>query len=395
MSIMVRTRAGALTADDYDRLLAFVGALGEIRDPDEFAEVVPGLVPDIVASDVTSLNDVDPSAATLRSVVHPRTFRIEPAVAEALRELSGSHPLIAHMSATGDGSAIKISDFWSRQIWRDSELYARVYAPLGVEHQMAISLPTALPAVVGLALNRTRADDDFSERDRAALDRLRPHLAQSWRNARERTHVRSLLRTATDALRTGDSHVLLLSDPVTELTPGALVELYRHVGRPSERSVLPGPVLRWLERERGRRRADPTALVRPFMARYGGWHAVVRYLSAAGGGVDALLLSVSESSRLPVQLTGIGLTPRESEILALVTTGASNPAIAARLHLAPATVKRHLEHIYRKLGVNGRVQASALALGAINVARTGRLPGDADGVGGVEPGSRLGPAEPP
>lgn len=52
------------------------------------------------------------------------------------------------------------------------------------------------------------------------------------------------------------------------------------------------------------------------------------------------------------------LTSREREILALVADGRTNVQIAALLWVAPSTVKKHLEHIYEKLGVGGRTAAA-------------------------------------
>jgi DNA-binding NarL/FixJ family response regulator len=57
-----------------------------------------------------------------------------------------------------------------------------------------------------------------------------------------------------------------------------------------------------------------------------------------------------------------GLTQRESEILSLVVTGASNRGIAAKLVIGEETVKTHLSSIYRKLGVGDRTSAAAMAL---------------------------------
>jgi two-component system, NarL family, nitrate/nitrite response regulator NarL len=56
------------------------------------------------------------------------------------------------------------------------------------------------------------------------------------------------------------------------------------------------------------------------------------------------------------------LSPREHEILELLATGASTPAIAARLYLSAATVKTHLHHLYEKLGVSDRAAAVAEGL---------------------------------
>jgi two-component system, NarL family, nitrate/nitrite response regulator NarL len=52
------------------------------------------------------------------------------------------------------------------------------------------------------------------------------------------------------------------------------------------------------------------------------------------------------------------LSPREREILGQIAHGASNKAIARTLGIAETTVKIHVQHILRKLGLSSRVQAA-------------------------------------
>ncbi len=56
------------------------------------------------------------------------------------------------------------------------------------------------------------------------------------------------------------------------------------------------------------------------------------------------------------------LTPREREVLDLLTEGLDGAAIAKRLVLSPATVRNHIQHILSKLDARSRVEAVALAL---------------------------------
>ena len=51
------------------------------------------------------------------------------------------------------------------------------------------------------------------------------------------------------------------------------------------------------------------------------------------------------------------LSPREIEVLRLVSAGATNREVAAKLFLTEATIKSHLLNIYTKLGVNDRAAA--------------------------------------
>ena len=56
------------------------------------------------------------------------------------------------------------------------------------------------------------------------------------------------------------------------------------------------------------------------------------------------------------------LSARELEILLLASRGLSNRQIAARVHLAEGTVKRHLTNTYHKMGVGSRSEATRMAL---------------------------------
>jgi LuxR family maltose regulon positive regulatory protein len=55
------------------------------------------------------------------------------------------------------------------------------------------------------------------------------------------------------------------------------------------------------------------------------------------------------------------LSEREQEVLRLIALGLTNREAAERLIVAPSTIKKHLDHIYLKLGVNRRTQAIAYA----------------------------------
>lgn len=56
------------------------------------------------------------------------------------------------------------------------------------------------------------------------------------------------------------------------------------------------------------------------------------------------------------------LSPRETEVLKLVSAGHSNPSIAAQLFLSEATVKTHLLHVFEKLEVSDRTRAVTRAM---------------------------------
>jgi DNA-binding NarL/FixJ family response regulator len=63
-----------------------------------------------------------------------------------------------------------------------------------------------------------------------------------------------------------------------------------------------------------------------------------------------------------VQTPTVTLSPRETEVLRLVSAGRSYPEIAADLFVGEATVKTHLLHVFEKLGVSDRTRAVTRAM---------------------------------
>jgi PAS domain S-box-containing protein len=55
------------------------------------------------------------------------------------------------------------------------------------------------------------------------------------------------------------------------------------------------------------------------------------------------------------------LTPRQAEVLAMLEHGRSTAQIAGELHLSQETVRNHVRHLLRALGVNSRLEAVAAA----------------------------------
>lgn len=55
------------------------------------------------------------------------------------------------------------------------------------------------------------------------------------------------------------------------------------------------------------------------------------------------------------------LTQREVELLGLLTLGSSNEVIADKLFISPHTVRTHLNHIFKKINVSSRLEASVWA----------------------------------
>lgn len=74
----------------------------------------------------------------------------------------------------------------------------------------------------------------------------------------------------------------------------------------------------------------------------------------------------------PAPLETLGLTPREAEVLLWVAQGKSNPEISSILGATENTVKKHLQNMFEKLGVDNRNAASLRALEVLNTSGVAR-----------------------
>jgi DNA-binding NarL/FixJ family response regulator len=102
-----------------------------------------------------------------------------------------------------------------------------------------------------------------------------------------------------------------------------------------------------------------------------------------GGGNAVISIPRDLLQRLGDEPMG-GLSERETEVVVLAARGLSNRQISRELHVAEATVKRHLANIYQKVGVRSRNEAVRKALmeqwiGIHEITRTEGDGSDADG----------------
>ena len=126
--------------------------------------------------------------------------------------------------------------------------------------------------------------------------------------------------------------------------PGAALPVeFGRAGRRADRSHAGGAACRRAAAggERG--------MARPGVARGGGWVAGARAQAGESVGFAAA------AEELP-------LTPRETEILALIGQGMSNKAVARHLGISVHTVKFHLESLFERLGATNRAEAVAKGL---------------------------------
>ena len=342
---------------DWDAVLDVIHTVYMVDDLDQFGPTVLEQVETLIPSDQSSYNEVDPVA--LRAVVVSIPDPITDADMEIWRKWAHQNPALMHMLRTGDGSPRRISDFLTQEEFHRLELYQLAYGRIGVEYQLSVGLATPHPLVVGVALNR--ATRDFTSEEVLLLDALRPHLVQAYRQAQLLTERRRALDRIAGALEQDGQVFHVMGEPLSDK---ALALLSGHFGPTSEQ--LPESLQAWVREERaGFEGNDPGRLRQPLVSQRDGHRLTVRFVPGVQG-PDLLWLTERPTELDSEPLRRLGLSDREAEVLWLLTKGRSTAEISRDLSIALGTAKKHLEHVYRKLGVSTATAAVAAAFDALS-----------------------------
>jgi DNA-binding response OmpR family regulator/DNA-binding CsgD family transcriptional regulator len=195
-------------------------------------------------------------------------------------------------------------------------------------------------------------------RPREVLARIVSHMA-SARQARQ-------ARNALDAFGHASMTVRLQDGRVMWQTPLARKLLQQYFDTPE--SVAPDELVAWLRQVTvdllnagSQGQPPPTWLVQQ------GGRRLSFALHAPTGDDNWLLVmrEASDEAAIEALTLELKLTAREGEVLYWVVKGKTNRDIGDILGTSPATVKKQLEHVFAKLGVETRTAAAGLAMSRV------------------------------
>ena len=124
---------------------------------------------------------------------------------------------------------------------------------------------------------------------------------------------------------------------------------------------LPQALRSWVEQQQRalRQKDDVAPPENPLVLENDENHLTIRFV--LGSDQNLLLLQEQRATTKCGATTSSGLSPRENQVLQWLSQGKTNKEIGLILELSARTVQKHLEHIYRKLGVENRTGAAAKA----------------------------------
>jgi DNA-binding CsgD family transcriptional regulator len=245
--------------------------------------------------------------------------------------LRHSHPICSYRERANEWTTTRmITDFTTLRGFRDTEIWNEVYRDIPIVDWIDVGLRPAGAETRMFLFTRTRGA--FDERDRLVLELLQPQLQARYDRVR-------VAADAADALADVDwddpTHIVLCSrgGAIEFASPESRRLLATYVACENGHvpdALLHGPVLVTAERD-GRRLTVRTT---------------------RSGDLLVLLLG-EEDVRLD------RLTTRQRTILQHVASGQTDTQIAVDLGISRATVNKHLEQIYARLGVHTRTAAAA------------------------------------
>ena len=325
-------------------MLAFVSDLAGFDEPLAFPPRLLARLQDLIPADEITYSELDPSEQGLVLGVTHRpdgeysvitededTYEAAKGGLGLWWELRATHPLCGYRTRTGDWTtARKVSDFATLQEFRRSPIYEAFYRG-NTDYWLDVGLAPE-PARTRVFIFTRKGGADFDERDRLIAQLLQPHLSERAEAVDAALNGAEALAAIEDGEAPGRVVLCSAAGVVEFATPRARGLLERYGLVVEQR--LPARVLR--RRALRLARGDHRLHVR--IAR-----------------TDNLYVLMLDEQDLRLEK----LSAREREVIGLAGRGKANEAIALELGIAPGTVAKHLEHAYRKLGVQNRTAAAA------------------------------------
>lgn len=281
---------------------------------------------------------------------------ITPETTEPFRRLLHQHPIVGKALNNPDGRALKVTDAVSQSAFEKSAIFNEFFRKVYVDRQMGLALLSESDLIMTYAFSRKGRD--FTESERTIASMAAPHFINAIRNG----FAFGRLSAAVDG---GGFGVIAIGQTgkTTFVSQFAFVLLERYF--PSENretNSLPESVAGWLRSTLLRSRLPECDLpAEPLRVKKAGRTLTIRLLDNRSTHEEILLLE--EKKHLsPESFENLSTTKREAEILFWIAQGKSDADMSLLCDISIRTVQKHIENIYKKLGVENRRAAAQIAI---------------------------------
>jgi DNA-binding CsgD family transcriptional regulator len=171
-----------ISSADLKACLDAVHAVGEgSASLEGFMHGGAARLPRLIASDLTHVSVCDLDSGK-RAVVSDVPGAIAKRDLDAFNRHFNDHPIVRYHGRNPRARTVRIADLVAERDWRRSPLYDEYYRAVGIDHVMVLPVHVEGKELVSFVFNRH--DRDFSDRDRACAEAIRPLLGDLYRVTR-------------------------------------------------------------------------------------------------------------------------------------------------------------------------------------------------------------------
>jgi DNA-binding NarL/FixJ family response regulator len=369
-----------LSPIDLQKLNCSIHQLYTLDDATAFGATALRIVDQLVPGDLPMFSRLDMRQLIAQDTYLPGDSGLSPEFSKLRMESVVEDPTSEHLDLA-QRSICKVSDFITLDELQGQELlYQQFFRPLGFADQMTIieiQPPSSGDRIwqecnyteltgTGFFLHRDRRS--FTERDRQILTLLRPHLFQAHCNVQKYHQLEQQIGQVTETFGAMGLITLTANGQATVVTHQAEIWLDQYFTQATVPGSLPEELTAWISAQINQigQIDDPVTAGLPLYIEQADRRLVVRLMLAPTGDRYSLLLEEQRRMGLP-PLDQLNLSPRETEVLSGLFQGKDNKSIAKTMDVGTSTVRKHLENIYRKLNVQSRAEAVAMALDRLGI----------------------------
>lgn len=345
----MRTLSGA----DTDALLKSIGILNSDISSQSLPDRTVRSILTLIPNEMTAFDQFENEGVYGGSLWYSPPGTVSQTSIQVFGEVVHEHPYFAEAIRTPHESTFRVSDVVSLNAFHKTAVYNEFYKGFGGDSQITSAVRVSDSSLITCSILRLKRD--FTDREYALLKFLTPHLAAAFKNDRALNQLSNERRYLATAVNRGvividADGAIVFSNKVAE----DLLETYFDDFVPNH---LPEALQRHITNEaanvNGKEIYAPPS---PFRRKLQQSELLVR--SIFDGQMRELTLLFEERvERSAGELSSIGLTPREAEVLILMSRGKTDREIAVLCAISVRTVQKHAEHLYIKLGVETRTAA--------------------------------------
>ncbi|WP_246009542.1 LuxR C-terminal-related transcriptional regulator [Brevibacillus fluminis] len=258
---------------------------------------------------------------------------------------------------------LRTKDVIARKEYEQTEYYKCLMQPFEMYHELGVYITDGNKTVGVIGLTRSKGEKDFNAGDMLRLETISRYISNAFvqysiheEMVKKQRILESFVDRSTHGIVFFDKslHIHYANPVATQLSGEWLTNATEDGGDSVGRFIQ--SIIQGMDLERGIDKTIDLPFNRALsvhIAPYIGMEPNALHPSLYIAQMKPHLVKLATTKEV---LEAESLTQKEREVLACVSRGLTNPEIANELFISVNTVKRHLQSIYRKIGVTNRTQ---------------------------------------